>query len=340
MAKGKAFRLMVLLVAGFVLVASLATACSRGQQSEAAQQKPSGPSWPGKDIVLVVPYKPGGGYDTQARVFAPLWEKHLPRKASVVVNNQPGAGGKIGSLAVMKATPDGHTVGLLSPTSLALMQVGGELENFDIRKLTWLGQLSWDAGVLVSSASSGLKKPEDLNKREVRFGVTDDSVFPCSLLAKKLGIKARMVMFDGTSEQVLACMRGDVDLMMDSWTSMKKAVDNSQGKLVPMFAIANNRLPKWPDVPSSQELGLDLSDLYAIAGSARLLGGPPGIPSDIRDLMDKSVWDTLQDPEFATNMEKAGYLAFPAKGSEAEQTVKVIMSVLEENRDVLQSLGK
>jgi len=99
-------------------------------------------------------------------------------------------------------------------------------------------------------------------------------------------------------------------------------------------------LSKWPDVPSAKDLGLELTGLQAIAGSARVLGAPANIPAEIREVLEKSVWDTLQDPEFAASMQKAGYEALPTKGSDTGNTVKVIMSVLEENRDVLESLGR
>jgi tripartite-type tricarboxylate transporter receptor subunit TctC len=276
---------------------------------------PAAPSWPSKDITLIVPFSPGGGFDTQSRIFAPIWEKKLPRKVNVIVSNQKGAGGKIGSLALMKSPPDGYKIGTLSPSALALMQINGELEGFDIRKLSWLGQLSWEDGVVVVSAASGIKTVQDLTKREIRFGITEDSMFPAAMLAKKLGIRTRMVMFDGTPEQNLAAMRGDVDIMMDSVSSMKRAVVNSQGKLVPLFTVSDKRSPDWPEVPSSKELGKDLGDLEAIAGSARLLGGPAGIQSDLLKVMQESTWKALQDPEFKAGMEKAGYVNSPGPAS-------------------------
>ena len=301
---------------------------------------PAAPSWPTKDITLIVPFSPGGGFDTQSRIFAPIWEKKLPQKANVIVNNQRGAGGKIGSLALMKSPPDGTRIGTLSPSALALMQINGELEGFDIRKLSWLGQLSWEGGVVVVSAASGIKTLEDLTKREVRFGVTEDSMFPAAMLAKKLGLKSRMVMFDGGAEQGLAAMRGDVDIMVDSVSAMKRGVVNSQGKLIPLFAVGDKRAPDWPEVPSSKELGKDLGDLEAIAGSARLLAGPTGIAADILKAMQESAWKALQDPEFKAGMEKAGFVNSPGPAPEAAKTVTAIIKVHEDNKDVLDSMKK
>lgn len=302
---------------------------------------PAEPSWPTKDITLICPYSPGGGFDTQARIFAQVWVKHLPRKVSVIVNNRTGAGGKIGSIALMKSPSDGYIAGILSPTTLALSQVKGELEGLDCRKLTWLGQLSMDPGALVVSAASGIKTPQDLTKREIRIGLTQESLFANAYLAKKMNLKWRAVLFDGTAEQTLAGMRGDIDLMMDSWTSMKKAVDNSQGKLSPLFVLMDRRLPQWSNVPTSKEMGLNLSDIFPIAGALRSLGAPAGIASNLAKMMEESVVAALRDPEFKTSMDKAQYDAsFIAAGADTSRSVAEIVKLFEENKDIFDYLKK
>ena len=67
-------------------VAALLAACG----SSAGSGEPAGP-FSGQDVDLVVPYEPGGGYDAYARALAPYLEKCLD--ATIVVRNEPGAGG-------------------------------------------------------------------------------------------------------------------------------------------------------------------------------------------------------------------------------------------------------
>src|SRR3977135_4330361 len=73
--------------------------------------------WPARDITFYVPYAPGGSTDPISRKYAELLEKQL--KVKVIVENKPGASATIGTGAVIRAAPDGYTIGLGSTSSLA-----------------------------------------------------------------------------------------------------------------------------------------------------------------------------------------------------------------------------
>ena len=73
--------------------------------------------WPTRDITFYVPYAPGGSTDPLSRKYAELLEKQL--KVKVIVENKPGASATIGTGAVIRAAPDGYTIGLGSSSSLA-----------------------------------------------------------------------------------------------------------------------------------------------------------------------------------------------------------------------------
>ena len=71
-------------------------------------------AWPGdRPVEVIVPYPPGGGVDTVARVVLPFVAQRLPG-AQFVVTNRAGAGGQVGFEALFNAAPDGHTLGALA----------------------------------------------------------------------------------------------------------------------------------------------------------------------------------------------------------------------------------
>jgi tripartite-type tricarboxylate transporter receptor subunit TctC len=297
-------------------------------------------SYPTKDITLIVPFSPGGGFDLQSRIFAPLWQQNLPQKVNVIVDNQKGAGGNLGSMKLMKSPPDGLTIAVLSPATLAQAQVTGQLEKMDIRKLSYIGQLSYEDGAVVVSAASNLKTLADLKTKELRFGVTTDSIFSAAVLCTKLSLKCRNVMFDGSPEQALAAMRGDIDIMLDSVSTMKRSTDNGEGKLVGLMVIGDQRTSAWSTLPTSKELGLDLGDLRYVAGSARVLAGPAGIPADVLKIMQDSAGKALSSPDFKAGMEKAAFISAPGTGDDALTTVQKIVGIYETNKTLLMSLGQ
>jgi hypothetical protein len=100
------FRLTAL--AGFGLLAAVAGFSADGCAAE---------EWPTRDITFYVPYAPGGSTDPISRKYAELLEKQL--KVKVIVENKPGASATIGTGAVIRAAPDGYTIGLGSTSSLA-----------------------------------------------------------------------------------------------------------------------------------------------------------------------------------------------------------------------------
>ena len=93
--------------------------------------------YPAQDIVLVVPFVPGGTNDVVARLSAPFLRKYLPKEVNIIVQNVSAAGGRIGSFQVYDAKPDGYTLGVLEPLVFVVAEAMGERTR-DISHMTWL----------------------------------------------------------------------------------------------------------------------------------------------------------------------------------------------------------
>ncbi|HEY0420955.1 MAG TPA: tripartite tricarboxylate transporter substrate-binding protein, partial [Acetobacteraceae bacterium] len=117
----------------------------------------------GKTIRLVVGYGPGGGYDAYARMIAPHLSTALG--ASVVVENQPGAGGLVALNRIYTAAPDGLTIMIVNGTGAALSQLTEQAGvRFDLGQLGYLGTVSASPWMWLVGPGSPIKTPQDAMK--------------------------------------------------------------------------------------------------------------------------------------------------------------------------------
>lgn len=271
-----------------------------------------GAAYPEHDITFIVPFKPGGGLDTQARILAPFIKKYLPQQVNIVVENQPAAGGKVGALKVFDAKPNGYTIGILSPNSIGLLYVRGDLEKRNPGDLTYLCRTGHAPYMLVQSSRSRFKTLQEMKGQKVKFGGTTSVVFQAALIAKELGIDMVFVTYDGFPETAMAAMRGDVDVFFFNWDSTVKHVTASEGKLIPVFIAAENRLRELPDLPTTKEMGIPLErDVMGVMAAGNMVLGPPGLPLDVKTTLEKAVQTAINDPELESRMQQANYTMRP-----------------------------
>jgi tripartite-type tricarboxylate transporter receptor subunit TctC len=283
-----------------------------------------GADWPTKDVILIVPYAAGGGYDLVARASAPYIEKHLPKKASVVVKNVPGAGGKIGLIEMVRSKPDGHTIAVIDPADVAVLQVGGQLKEIELAKLSWLGRLDKLPDLLVVGIKTGFKTPLDMKGKTIRFAAIGPGVtFRSAVVARGIGCEPRFVSYDGSSPASIATMQGDIDAFMVNWVSSMRMVRANEGKLIPMFVAASERIPQIKEVPCSKELGVSLEE--SVLGYSHILVGPPNLPPELRKVWEDTLNKIFNDPEWSAQMNKAGY---PPSGLTGEKLTSGVMETL------------
>jgi tripartite-type tricarboxylate transporter receptor subunit TctC len=261
---------------------------------------PAEPSWPAKDITFIVPFRPGGGFDIQARILAPFVAKQLPGKVNVVIKNVSGAGGKTGIMEIARSKPDGYTLGTVGLESVAFMRAMGDLD-LDIKEWSWLGQISSDPLM------------------DIRFGVTSEMLPSAVVMGQALGMKVRPVLFDGSGDAILALMRGDLDTVTFSWPTMSKGVRDSAGKLSGLFVASKSRIPAVKDVPTLGELGVQLSPTASsVLATSRVVVGPAKLDESLRETLENAMAKAMKDPEFLQQMDKAQQWA----GYEKGETVK------------------
>ncbi len=264
-------------------------------------------SFPARNITLIVPFKPGGGFDLQARLMAPFLEKYLPNKIHVVIENVSGAGGKMAAVQLARSGANGYTIGLIGLESIAFMRAAGQLVD-DPQNWSWLGQLGSEPLVVAVSSGSGLKSPADMKARNFRFGVTSEMLPSAAILCRALGVKFQPVHFDGSGEVVLAAIRGDVDTWVFSWPTAIKAVRDSQGKLASLFVVSKTRLASIPETPTLAELGIEAgSGVYAVGAVSRVIAAPAGLDANVRETLISAIERAAHDPQFIEQMKHAEF---------------------------------
>jgi tripartite-type tricarboxylate transporter receptor subunit TctC len=110
--EGKNMRFLIICTSILVILAG----CSGNTEGE----------FPQENISIVIPYGPGGGFDTTVRVFAPYFAAQLGEDVNVLPQNMPGTGGRRGTASIFRSEPDGYTIGILNLPGLVLPSILGE----------------------------------------------------------------------------------------------------------------------------------------------------------------------------------------------------------------------
>jgi tripartite-type tricarboxylate transporter receptor subunit TctC len=269
---------------------------------------PAKAEYPDHAIKIIVPFAAGGGTDVLARIIA----QNLNSKwgQPVVVENQPGASGAIGSRAVMNAAPDGYT--LLMASTGALMAVSASAESsgpFDVNQvLTPIVIGAAPPYLLVASPNLPVKTTADLIRygKEKREGLTYGSsgVGAAShlsglLFAGQTGIKMLHIPYKGTGPAVTDLIGGRIDIMFAPGPVVQQFVQS--GQLKALGVTDTQRSKFYPDVPTVA----DTVPGYESVGWFGLLA-PPKTPPEIVKKINEVIVAAMQTREFRDHLATLG----------------------------------
>jgi len=297
----------------------------------------------GKNIDFIVPYSPGGGFDTYVRLLAPVIQKHIPG-VTVVVRNVPGAGSVIGTNTVYLAKPDGLTIAIINVPGMVFNQVGdSEGVKFDLEKFSWLARVTSEAHILAMNNKSEIKSVEDLKKTEktIKLGLTgvgSDDYFGAIVLFNALGISMNPIPgYGGQAEASLAVMRGEVDGTQATYSSLRSLLESKE--LVAILQMANGKdaikgIPLATDILEGKDRDL-VAAITNIFTLDRSIVGPPEIPADRLKVLRDAIYESLNDPEFLATCETAKRPVSSLEGSVVEGLIKGTMAQAGEMKTIL-----
>ncbi len=302
------------LVGMLAVVGLPAAACAGGgavQTTSAAGEGSA--SFEGETLHFVVSFEPGGGYDTIARAIAPYLEKELG--ATVVVENEDGAGGLLAANEIYAAEPDGATFGFFAGQGIAGAAIAeAEGVQFDLEKFSYVARLSAEQRVLVSTPGGEYQSIEDVRSgKGVKFasaGVGAADHIDAAILYPLLGIDGRIVTgFDGSDDTELAITKGDVEIGSGTIASRLEGIEN--GDLHPVLVLGDERSDSLPDVPTLMEVPLSGADkTFAqmhlnLQRMGRMVWAPPGVPEDRLQVLQEAFKAACNNQEFLAKMRKA-----------------------------------
>jgi tripartite-type tricarboxylate transporter receptor subunit TctC len=251
--------------------------------------------FPQKPIKIVAPAEPGGAEDTHARTIAPFLQQYLG--ITVQVENQAGAGGKIGLERFQNTTPDGCTIICNSlPKSVIyeyMYKVGFRTKEFS-PIFAWA--VSYNT-VVVNSESwktfdEFLKAAKEKTLAGALSAIGGTTHLGSLAATKELGIKANWVPFDGVNGSLAALAGKHVDFSILTASSAVPLI--RAGKLRPLIMFSDTRDTSFPDVPTAKELGYKIPSVVTVYG----LQAPPNTPAAVVKVLEEACAKAVKEPAF------------------------------------------
>jgi tripartite-type tricarboxylate transporter receptor subunit TctC len=316
----------------------LVSACI-GVAGPACAQEDVAAFYRGKQLRMIVGSAVGGGYDLFARIVARHIVHHIPGQPTIIVQNQPAAGGVVMTNQLYnQGQKDGTVIGVPInglPTA-PLLQSGTQ---FDATRLIWLGSTNREAYVAFIWHTVPVASIGELASREVVVGGTTPGTtmvdFPL-LVNDVLGFKFKVVRgYHGTPQINLAIERGEVQGMGGlGWASVKAQTPHwiSEKKIRVLAQYGFTRHPELADVPTMLEFAKSAPDrqamtmLFARTEYGRPYFLPPDVPVERVAALRRAFDATMKDPAFVAEAAKLQFEVDPLTGEQLQALVAQLAS--------------
>ncbi len=279
--------------------------------------------YPTKPIRMIIPLTPGSGADIAGRIIA----KHLGDawKQPVIVENRAGAGGQIGTQAVVKADADGYTLLVQSASHAANSAIYKSLPYDPLKDLVDVALLGVTPYVMVTSREGPYKTVKALidaakaKPGEIPFasaGVGSSTHLAAEYFAQVAGVKMLHIPYKGSPEAIQDSIAGRTSFYM---APINTAIGQlKEGKLAPLGVSTRRRADVAPEVPALAEQGLRDFDISLWFG----MWAPAATPPAVVQKLNAQVTAILQNPEVREQFAKLGIGPVPMKPDEFARFVR------------------
>lgn len=260
-------------------------------------------TYPSKPVRMVIPFAAGGNTDIIGRIFAPKMSEILGQQ--IIIDNRGGAGGTIGTEAVMRAAPDGYTLLMASAGHTINPAMFKKLPYDSVRDFTPIGIVADVPTAFVihpSLPSKNLKefialakaRPNDIFYATAGIGTVGH--LAAELLISSAKIKLTAVHYKGSGPSMIDLVGGHVQMQFPSMPAAVPHVAN--GKLRMIAQTGEKRSPAASTVPTMVEQGM--KDFIVSSGFSMF--GPAGTPKAIVVRVNTALVQALKDPRVSKTL--------------------------------------
>jgi tripartite-type tricarboxylate transporter receptor subunit TctC len=264
--------------------------------------------FPSRALTIIVPIPPGGAPDIAARLLGERLSQSLGQP--VVVENRAGANGNIANELVAKSAPDGHTMGLLADSQIAINpHLYSKMPIDTLRELAPIHTVASNQFVLAVNGQLPVKNFQEfieLAKKSnpplayASGGNGSQHHLTMEMLKQRAGINLLHVPYKGGAPAATATVAGDTAAM---WAGSSNAPQIKAGRLRALAVSGAKRSAQYPELPT-------IGEFYPGFENSIWLGlfGPAGIPEGILSRLRTEIRKVLETPEVKERMNAAGGL--------------------------------
>jgi tripartite-type tricarboxylate transporter receptor subunit TctC len=268
----------------------------------------SAASFPSRPVRVIIPFVPGGSTDSEAKLYTD--KLHASLKQPFVYDFRGGAGGYIGALQFLNATPDGYTI-MITNTGLTVSANFYPQLNHDIvRQFVPITELSNRTTAVITSPMAlpnvhtlkdltawGKSNPGQLNCNNSGAGGVTHIV--CVALSNAIGVPITPIYYKGIAQGQIDLIAGRTQVSGGTLTAALGHIKT--GKLRAIAIYGANRSTLLPDVPTTAEQGYDLAYPSWLGAFA-----PPTTPQTIVSKLNAEFVRAIKSPDVIAAVEKLG----------------------------------
>ena len=258
-------------------------------------------------LKILVGFPPGGSADVLARIVADALRDDF---SPIVVDNKPGAGGRIALNMVKNAKPDGQTVIVLPSGPMVLFpHVYKKLDYDAVKDFTPVSQIARFQFGVVASPAAGVKNVGEMiakakaNPGANSYGTPGAGTLPHFmgvLMEQSAGVQLNHVPFQGGAPANNALLGGHIDYKFD--VVSETAELHHSGKARIMAVTGSKRDPQVPEVPTLKEAGVNMEATAWFA-----MYGPAGLKGETLSRLEKAMMKIARQPALKDKLTKLGY---------------------------------